>query len=254
MRIDWWTLAFQVANFLVLVWLLQHFLYRPVLNLIADRQQLTDGVVADANSAKAAAEQLRADLEQQRGAIARERDQALEQAHASAKADAGRLLERTRADAEKLVAEGRERLAQERAQALELLRHETIGLGLTIARRLLAEAAGPRLDAPFLTHLLARLQALGEPERRQLVEQLADGVALQLVTAEPLEPGARQAFQQRLQPLLGREATMQFAEDPELIAGAELHFPHTVLRHSWRDSLGEIEAELTHHGGPEGQA
>ena len=254
MRIDWWTLALQAANFLVLVWLLQHFLYRPVLGIIADRQQQTDSVIADANAAKAAAERLRAELEQQRDAIARERDHALEQAHTSANADARRLLERTRADAEKLVTEGRERLAQERTQALELLRHETIGLALTIARRLLAEAGAPRLDAPFLDRVLARLRALGEPERRQLVEQLTEGAALQLVTAEPLEPGARQAFRQRLQSLLGRETTMQFAEDPELIAGAELHFPHTVLSHSWRDSLGEIEAELKHHGGPEGQA
>ena len=122
MRIDWWTLALQAANFLVLVWLLQHFLYRPVLGIIAERQQRTDGVIAEANAAKAAAEGLRAEVEQQRGAIAKERDQALEQAHARAKQDAATLLERARADAEKLLAEERQRIEQERVEAVEALR------------------------------------------------------------------------------------------------------------------------------------
>ena len=249
MRIDWWTLALQAANFLVLVWLLQHFLYRPVLGIIADRQQRTESVIAEANTAKAAAEQLRAELEQQRAAIAKERDQALEQAHAAASADARRLLEQTRAEAEKLVAEGRQRLAQERAQAVEALRQQTIELAMTIARHLLNDAG-----TPFPDRLVARLQALGEPERRELAGQLADGAGVQLLTAGPLELAARDAFQKELQALLGADTSVAFAEDPALIAGAELHFPHTILCHSWRDSLAEIEAELKHDGGPEGRA
>ena len=60
MRIDWWTLALQAANFLVLVWLLQHFLYRPVLAIIVERQQQTDGVLAEADATRTAAEGLRA--------------------------------------------------------------------------------------------------------------------------------------------------------------------------------------------------
>ncbi len=254
MRIDGWTLALQAANFLVLVWLLQHFLYRPVLGIIADRQQRTESVIAEANTAKAAAEQLRAELEQQRGAIAKERDQVLEQAHAAAGADAQRLLEKTRADAEKLLAEERQRLAQERTEAADALRQQTIELAMTIARRLLADTGAPGPDAPFLERLVARLRSLDEPERRELVGQLADAAVLQLTTAEPLEPGAREAFRKQLRTALGIDPALEFAEDGALIAGAELHFPHTVLRHSWRDSLAEIEAELTHHGGPEGRA
>ncbi len=254
MRIDWWTLLLQATNFLVLVWLLQHFLYRPVQGIIAQRQRRTESVVAEANTAKAAAEQLRAELEQQRGAIAKERDQALEQAHASAKADAQRLLERARTDAEKRLGEERQRLGQERIEAAEALRQETIELAMTVARRLLADAGAPGLDAPFLDRLVTRLQSLGEPERRELVGQLADGVALQLVTAEPLEPAAREAVRKQLQAALGADTVVEFAADPKLIAGAELHFPHTILRHSWRDSLEEIEAELKRHGGPEGHA
>ena len=38
MRIDWWTLALQAVNVLILVWLLGRFLFRPVMDAIAARQ------------------------------------------------------------------------------------------------------------------------------------------------------------------------------------------------------------------------
>jgi alternate F1F0 ATPase F0 subunit B len=254
MRIDWWTLALQAANFLVLVWLLQHFLYRPVLGIIAERQQRTDSVIAEANAAKSAAKQLRGELEQQRGAIARERDQALEEAHARATREASDLLERARTAAEQLLTEERRGIEQERAEAAEALRQQTIELGVAVARRLLAEAADGGLEAPFLGRALTKLQSLTEPERRELIAQLADGEAVRVMTARPLERAAIEALRQKLQELLGPGTSVQFANDPALIAGAELHFPHTILRHSWRDSLREIEQELKRDGRPQGLA
>ena len=98
MRIDWWTLALQAANFLVLVWLLQHFLYRPVQAIIMERQQQADGVLAAADATRAVAERLRSELEEQRAALERDRHQAVEEALARARVEAAALLERARAD------------------------------------------------------------------------------------------------------------------------------------------------------------
>ena len=38
MQIDWLTVAAQIVNFLVLVWLLQRFLYRPIVSAMAERE------------------------------------------------------------------------------------------------------------------------------------------------------------------------------------------------------------------------
>ena len=40
MQIDWWTLGLQAVNALVLVWLLAHFLFRPVVDAIAAAKML----------------------------------------------------------------------------------------------------------------------------------------------------------------------------------------------------------------------
>jgi len=39
MLIDWFTVGAQIVNFLILVWLLQHFLYKPILNAIDAREK-----------------------------------------------------------------------------------------------------------------------------------------------------------------------------------------------------------------------
>jgi F-type H+-transporting ATPase subunit b len=248
MRIDWWTLALQAANFMALVWLLQYFLYRPVQAIIAERQQQADRVLAEANATKTSAEQLQAELEKQRAAIERECRQVLEKAHATAKDEAASLLGRTRTDAEKLLAEERQRIERERAEVADALQLAMVELGVTIARRLLAEAGDGSLDLAFLERALAKLQDLTEAERSALINRLADGAAVQVVTASRLETEGRADFSRRLRALLGAYTDVQFADDPALLAGVELHFAHTVLRHSWRDSLREIEEALKRDG------
>ena len=58
MTIDWWTLGFRAVNVVILVWLLQHFFWRPVAAIIEQRRSSTENTVADAKSVqdKAAAD------------------------------------------------------------------------------------------------------------------------------------------------------------------------------------------------------
>lgn len=163
-------------------------------------------------------------------------------------------MERARADAEKLLAEERQRIEQERAEVADALRLKATELGVAIARRLLAEVNDASLDRAFLERILARLERLAEPERSTLIDRLANSDAVQVVTATPLDSAACDDFTRRLRELLGKDADVQFEDDPKLLAGAELHFPHTVLHHSWRDSLREIEEDLKRDGRPAGLA
>ncbi len=50
MPIDWFTVAAQVINFLILVWLLKRFLYKPILAAIDEREK---GIAAQLASAEA---------------------------------------------------------------------------------------------------------------------------------------------------------------------------------------------------------
>ena len=39
MLIDWFTVGAQIVNFLILVWLLKRYLYKPILSTIEEREK-----------------------------------------------------------------------------------------------------------------------------------------------------------------------------------------------------------------------
>jgi F-type H+-transporting ATPase subunit b len=63
MLIDWFTVGAQIVNFLILVWLLKHFLYKPILDAIDAREKRIAAELADADTKKAEAEKERTDFE-----------------------------------------------------------------------------------------------------------------------------------------------------------------------------------------------
>ena len=77
MRVDWWTLALQTANVLVLIWLLARFLFRPVAEIVARRQDEANRLLADAAAVQRQADEGRTDLERARANIETERDKAI---------------------------------------------------------------------------------------------------------------------------------------------------------------------------------
>ena len=59
MQFSWWTFLIQGVNFLVLVWLLQRFLYKPVAEVIARRREDTEAAERKAAAAAQDAETAR---------------------------------------------------------------------------------------------------------------------------------------------------------------------------------------------------
>jgi F-type H+-transporting ATPase subunit b len=52
MLIDWFTVGAQALNFLILVWLMKRFLYKPVLAAIDAREKRIAAELADAETKK----------------------------------------------------------------------------------------------------------------------------------------------------------------------------------------------------------
>ena len=55
MLIDWFTVAAQAVNFLILVWLLKRFLYKPILGAMDAREQRIASRLRQAETEKAEA-------------------------------------------------------------------------------------------------------------------------------------------------------------------------------------------------------
>ena len=83
MSIDWVTVLAQIANFLVLLWLLKRFLYRPILDGIDAREAEIAKRIAAAAEAQHAAQTAESQYIKQRAQLLAEQDRLLEKAMAA---------------------------------------------------------------------------------------------------------------------------------------------------------------------------
>ncbi len=80
MKIDWFTFAAQIINFLILLALLKRFLYGPILKAIAEREAEIVGQFDSAEREQAAADAMRQDLQKQLDDLATAKKQLLAEA------------------------------------------------------------------------------------------------------------------------------------------------------------------------------
>ena len=92
MRIDWFTGSAQAINFLILVWLMKRFLYKPILDAVDAREKRVATELADAAAKKAEAKMERDDLQHKHDAFDPQRAAVLSKAPEEAAAARQRLL------------------------------------------------------------------------------------------------------------------------------------------------------------------
>jgi F-type H+-transporting ATPase subunit b len=249
MTIDWWTLGLQAVNFLVLVWLLTRFLYRPVRRIIEQRKALVDEARNEAEKAKADAEAAHQRYEEERAKLPVERQEMLKKVHDELEEDRKNILGSAKGEAEKLLAAAKASIEDQRREALKGVKTDVATLAGVLAGRILGGSAVGSLNDVFLDRVEAEVDKLPEEERERLIKDLGEeGATLTVVTAGDLGSDDRCRWSDRLAKILGPGVKPDFKTDAGIIGGAELHFPHAVLRFTWADQLKAAEKELVGDG------
>ncbi|MBU0499056.1 MAG: F0F1 ATP synthase subunit delta [Gammaproteobacteria bacterium] len=245
MELNWTTFLLELVNFLVLVWILKRFLYRPVQEVIARRRAGIEKTLTDAHALRTEAETLRqqyenrlADWEQERRlareALIREIEAERTQRRAGLHADLDREREKARVIAER-----------QRADALRGLEQTALAQGARFAARLLESAAGPETEARLVELALTELSQLPIEKGMALRNHRAGIDERVVASAFPLPEGQRLRLTQALAALSGGESPVRFEQDASLIAGLRISIGPWVLAANVRDELQGF-AELGH--------
>ncbi len=245
MQIDWWTLTLQVVNFLVLVWLLWRFLYRPVRAVIEKRKLVSEQAFDDADKQKGEAEAARQRFEEARDQLAQERQDLLKEIHEESKTERRKILNEARHEADELLETARGSLVKEQETVLAEVREQVAALAVELASSLLRKVGTNASSGVFLEQLDRQLKDMPADERERLQKDLAANSArLTVVTAVPLTPEEQEQWTDLLSACLGQRDKTDFAADPEILGGAELRFPHAVLKFTWADQLRKAKELL----------
>ncbi len=234
MELDLTTFVLEIVNFLILIWILKHFLYRPVLAVIERRRSTVQETLERARHERQEAEALKRDYEEREARWQQEREaarSALDDEMAARRKQALEALSRS-LDRER----DRQRAAAERdAEDLRLnLERRALSQGATFTARLLSRFASPQLEQQLIELALADLGAL-DTETRQRLNGVSEPARVS--TAHPLDETARSRLREAVEDVLGPRSEWEFLEAPELLAGLRLDLGAWVLQANLRDEL-----------------
>lgn len=244
MLIDWFTVAAQVVNFLILVWLLKHFLYDRIIKAIDQREASIAGRFQEAEQREEAARRREQEVAAQEQELEAQGRQVLEQA----KLEAAQRREELVAQAKQEV-EGRRGAWQQSLQrdqqalAADLARMAAQGAG-RLSRQALQELADTDTNQRSLEVFLAKLAGLDQEAREQLRNALSAASPLLVRSAFELDQAQKERLAQALGALGGSQASLEFENDPDLLLGLEIRLPGRKLAWSLDEYLEEVGRQV----------
>jgi F-type H+-transporting ATPase subunit b len=237
MEISWSTFLVEIVNFVVLVWLLTRFLYRPVMRAIAFRQtalaqemQRAEQLKKEADESSKRYEARLSDWEREKAALREQFERSLLEERARRETELGVVLqrERERAEASQRV---RDRESEER------LERQAAAFAASFAARLLARVASPSLETSLVAAIIDDIGSLSA-ERRALLARAFDAhKEVTVVTRYPIGDAQRGAVQGALAVFLGAAPSISFTQDETLLAGVRIDLGTVTLEGSLAGEL-----------------
>jgi F-type H+-transporting ATPase subunit b len=242
MPINWFTFIAQVINFLILVWLLKRFLYKPILHAIDEREKGIATQLAEAEAKKAEAQKERDDFQHKNEDFDQERAALLKKATDEAKAERQRLLDQAQKDADALRARRQGALRNEQRNLNEDIIRWTQREVFAITRKTLADLATTSLEERMSEVFVGRLRGLTGAPKDQLAAALKTSPSAALVrSAFDLPPAQRAAIERVVKETFDTQTHLQFQTAPELVSGIELSANGQKLAWSIADYLATLE-------------
>jgi len=211
MQIDWFTLVAEIINFLILVWLLQRFLYAPIVNAMEKREQAIAETLQDAEQKRKRAEEAEQEYESLRQEFESDRDQRKLQVRKEVNEHHKKLLKKARQDADEMREHWKLALRQEKSAFLREIEQRIGASAVEVARCALADLANEQLETAIVNVFVQQLQ-----EKQEEINNAFENGSLRISSAFELTAEQRQAVVS----VLSVEA--EYHVDPDLLCGIRL--------------------------------
>lgn len=223
MLIDWFTVGAQALNFLVLVWLLKHFLYKPIRDAIDARAKGIAATLADADAKTKEAQKQHDDFEGKNKAFDEQRTALLSKATDEAKAEHDRLLGDAHKEADGLRASQAAALKDELANLSKQITRTASDEVFAIARKTLADLATASLEERVSAVFTRRLGEMSGETKQKLGDALKSSKDPAVVqSAFDLPADQRATIQNALNETFSADVRVRFELAPDQVCGIEL--------------------------------
>jgi F-type H+-transporting ATPase subunit b len=236
--IDWFTVCAQALNFLILVWLLKRYLYKPVLAAIDARERKIAARIADAASQEKKAQVASDDIRKRNEAFDHEQQGLMRKAANEGAAERQRLIDSARQESQLLRVKLTQALDAERAELGRQLSLRTQAEVFALTRKALSELAGTSLEDRMVEVFIDRLRALPRIAAATLPATPARAVMVR--SACDPSPVGRAKLEAAIRERFGVTAALRFETVPDYVCGLEVSVDGTKLAWSVADYLSTL--------------
>lgn len=224
MLIDWFTVGAQMLNFLVLVWLMQRFLYKPILRAIDARERMIAQRIEETDLKKAEAQKERDAFRKRNEEFERQRAELLRQMNDEVESERFRLLNEARKASDDLGAKQMETLRNDARNLRQAISQRAQQEVFAIARKTLADLSSASLEQGMADVFVRRMRAVSDVEKAELKKASMSGPGTAIVVRSAFElPAAQRAsIQSVIGELLGVSSPIRFETAPDLVGGIDL--------------------------------
>lgn len=236
MKLNIWTLLFQVINFFVLVYILKRVLYKPVREIMEKRRNAVAQTISVAEEirkeAAAALEQNRLELQ----SLKETRQELMDKMKKEAEVEKEKILKNAEEDAQKLIERRLAVLDVERKRQEEELQHKAVDLVASFSVQLLKDISNEDLDKVVLERLKAEIPRIAGDIKETAAQE--GTIEAQLISAYPLSEAETAELEDRLSSALNKNLTLERSVDAELISGAKLKVAGRTYDFSLKGQIG----------------
>jgi F-type H+-transporting ATPase subunit b len=245
MPIDWFTVTAQAVNFLILVWLLKRFLFKPILHAIDEREKGIANRLAEAEAKQAEAQKEREEFQHKNEAFDQDRAALLKKATDDAAAERQRLLDQARKDADSLRAKRQGALLNEQRNLSQEINRWTQKEVFAVARKTLADLATTSLEERMGEAFVIRLRALTGVTKETLATALKTSTdPARVRSAFDLPQAQRSAIESAVKETFAVNTQIEFETSPEVVSGVELSTNGQKVAWSIADYLSTLEKSV----------
>ncbi len=219
MSIDWITVSAQIINFLILVWLLKHFLYQPVMDAMESREQRIAEQLSEAQAREQKADEKVQYYQEKTEELQCKYDEILAEAGKKAEEHKLQLFDEARAEVAKTRAHWQRQTQQEKEEFLSKLRHRATDVIQVIARKALTDLADIDLEEQITQSFIHRLRSLDKDSHKIL---LGTSEPVRIASAFELNSTMRDQLTCAVHEHLVDGIDVEYTKTPELLCGIEL--------------------------------
>jgi F-type H+-transporting ATPase subunit b len=242
MLIDWFTVGAQGLNFLILVWLMKRFLYKPILHAIDERERRIAEELADADAQKSEAQKERDEFQHKNEQFDKQRADLLSKATEEVKAERERLLDEARNAADAATSKRQESLSKDAQSLNQAISRRTQQEVFAIARKTLMDLATTSLEERMGEVFTHRLREMNGQAKEGLGKALKTESDPALVRSTfDLPPDQRASIQNAINETFSADIHLRFETSPDLVSGIELRTNGQKVVWSIADYLESLE-------------